>query len=145
MAHTEYVMAEGTRLPRVLVVEDNVDIVAIIERRLRLDGMEPVACTTGAAAKTLLEQETFDAVLLDIMLPDVDGYEVLRHVRAMPSLDELPVVMLTSKASRQDREKAQSMGANAYVIKPFGPHDLVRTLRGLIARRGAAASPPSVS
>ena len=136
-------MTESARLPRVLVVEDNPVIVDIIERRLRLDGMDPVPCMSGAVAKTLLAQETFDAVLLDIMMPDIDGYEVLRHIRATPSLDELPVIMLTSKASRADREKAQAMGANAYIAKPFGPHDLVRTLRGYFARRAAAVSPPS--
>ena len=128
-------------LPRILVVEDNADILGIIERRLRLDGMEPVTCSGGAAAKALLDQETFDAVLLDIMMPDVDGYEVLRHVRATPALAELPVIMLTAKASPRDREKADAMGASAYIVKPFGPHDLVRTLRGLLARRGATASP----
>lgn len=136
-------MTERTSGPRILVVEDNADILDIVERRLRLDGMEPFVCTSGVAAKALLERDTFDAVLLDVMMPDVDGYEVLRHIRASPATEELPVIMLTSKGRREDVEKGHAMGANAYVIKPFGPHDLVRTLRRCLGRR--RASSPSVA
>ena len=134
-------MAE--RLPRVLVVEDNADIVDIVQRRLQLDGIEPVVCSRGAAAKTLLGQQEFDAVVLDIMMPDVSGFEVLEHVRATPALADLPVIMLTAKASPQDRERAKDMGADAYIVKPFGPHDLVRTLRGCFRRRSNAAAAPA--
>jgi DNA-binding response OmpR family regulator len=132
-------MTEQPRAPRILVVEDNADIVDIVQRRLRLDGMDPCVCTSGAEAKALLDRESFDAVLLDIMMPDVDGYEVLRHIRATPAMDELPVVMLTSKARREDVEKGHAMGADAYIIKPFGPHDLVRTLRRCLGKRTGAA------
>ena len=131
------------RLPRVLVVEDNADTADIIQRRLQLDGMEPVVCMRGAEAKTLLGQRQFDAVVLDIMMPDVSGFEVLEHVRATPALADLPVIMLTAKASPQDREQAKDMGADAYIVKPFGPHDLVRTLRGCFRRRSNAAAAPA--
>ena len=131
------------RLPRVLVVEDNADTADIIQRRLQLDGMEPVVCMRGAEAKTLLGQQQFDAVVLDIMMPDVSGFEVLEHVRATPALADLPVIMLTAKASPQDREQAKDMGADAYIVKPFGPHDLVRTLRGCFRRRSNAAAAPA--
>jgi DNA-binding response OmpR family regulator len=131
------------RLRRVLVVEDNADILSIVQRRLELDGMEPVVCARGADAKALLAQQAFDAVLLDIMMPDVDGFEVLRYIRATPALEELPVVMLSAKASPPDRERAKAMGADAYVVKPFGPHDLVRTLRGCFRRRSNVAAAPA--
>ena len=131
------------RLPRVLVVEDNTDTADIIQRRLQLDGMEPVVCHRGAEAKTLLGQQEFDAVVLDLMMPDISGFEVLEHVRATPALEDLPVVMLSAKASPQDRERAKDMGADAYIVKPFGPHDLVRTLRGCFRRRSNAAAAPA--
>jgi DNA-binding response OmpR family regulator len=127
----------------VLVVEDNTDTADIIQRRLQLDGMEPVVCHRGAEAKTLLGQQEFDAVVLDLMMPDISGFEVLEHVRATPSLADLPVIMLTAKASPQDRERAKDMGADAYIVKPFGPHDLVRTLRGCFRRRSNAAAAPA--
>jgi two-component system response regulator MtrA len=131
------------RLPRVLVVEDSAVMLDIIQRRLQLDGMEPVGCTNGAAAKALLGERQFDAVVLDIMMPDISGFDVLEHVRATPALADLPVIMLTAKASPQDRERAKDMGADAYIVKPFGPHDLVRTLRDLFRRRSSATTAPA--
>jgi DNA-binding response OmpR family regulator len=116
----------------------------IIRRRLCLDGFEPVTCASGALAKVLLDRDTFDAVLLDVMMPDVDGYEVLRHIRATPSLLELPVIMLTAKAGREDREKAEELGANAYVTKPFSSLGLVNTLRGLLARTITTTTPARI-
>lgn len=130
--------------PRILIVEDNPDIADIVARRLRLDAMEPSLCPSGAAARDVLARERFDAVLLDIMMPDVDGYEVLRHIRANPALDHMPVICLTSKGRRDDVEKAYAMGANAYVVKPFGPHDLVRTLRACLGRPSTAPPPSTV-
>jgi DNA-binding response OmpR family regulator len=106
----------------------------IIRRRLCLEGLEPVTCASGALAKVLLERDAFDAVLLDVMMPDVDGFELLRHIRATPSLHALPVIMLTAKAGREDREKAEELGADAYITKPFSSLGLVNTLRGLLAR-----------
>jgi DNA-binding response OmpR family regulator len=82
-------------------------------------------------------------VVLDIMMPDIDGFEVLRHVRATPALESLPIIMLSAKASPPDRERAKAMGADAYIVKPFGPHDLVRTLRGCLKRRSNAATAPA--
>jgi DNA-binding response OmpR family regulator len=129
---------------RILIVEDNTDIADIVARRLRLDAMEPSVCASGAAAKELLARERFDAVLLDVMMPDVDGYEVLRHIRSMPALDDMPVIFLTSKGRRDDIERAYAMGANAYVVKPFGPHDLVRTLRACLGRARPAPPPNAI-
>jgi DNA-binding response OmpR family regulator len=136
-------MAEKQGPARILVVEDNASIADIIRRGLHQGGMEPVVCSSGSLAKVLLDRDTFDAVLLDIMMPDVDGYEVLRHIRSSPALDELPVVMLTAKAGRDDVERALAMGANAYITKPFGPHNLLRTLRDLLAKHAGAASDPT--
>jgi DNA-binding response OmpR family regulator len=132
----------SARLPRILVVEDNAAMADIIRRRLCLEGFEPVMCASGTLAKVLLDRDTFDAVLLDVMMPDVDGYDVLRHIRAMPLT--LPVIMLTAKAGLEDREKAEELGANAYVTKPFSSLGLVNTLRTLLARTAAAATPARV-
>ena len=113
------------RLPRVLVVEDNTDTADIIQRRLQLDGMEPVVCHRGAEAKTLLGQQEFDAVVLDLMMPDISGFEVLEHVRATPSLADLPVIMLTAKAQDADVFRGWQSGVDCYLTKPFNPMELL--------------------
>jgi DNA-binding response OmpR family regulator len=138
-------MTNEERKPRILVVEDHPQIADIVQARLRLDGMEPVLCASGAQAKTLVAAEAFDAVVLDVMMPVVDGYEVLRHIRSTPATADLPVVLLTAKARPEDVELGLAMGADAYVTKPFGPFDLVRTLRGCLGRRRdvAPAPPPA--
>ena len=110
----------------------------IIRRGLCLESLEPVTCASGALAKALLLRDAFDAVLLDIMMPDVDGYEVLRHIRAAPSLRGLPVVMLTAKVGHEDHEKAKELGADAYVTKPFSSLALATTLRGVLRQRETA-------
>ena len=106
----------------------------MIRRRLSLEGLDPVPCASGALAKVLLARDAFDAVLLDIMMPDVDGFEVLRHIRAQSHLRALPVVMLTAKVAHEDREMATELGADAYVTKPFSSLGLMSTLRSLLTR-----------
>jgi DNA-binding response OmpR family regulator len=116
------------------VVEDNAAVADMIRRRLSLDGLDPVACAGGALAKVLLDRAAFDAVLLDIMMREVDGFEVLRHIRATPSLRTLPVIILTATVSLEDREKARDLGATAYVTKPFSSQGLMNTLRDVLSR-----------
>jgi CheY-like chemotaxis protein len=123
----------------VLVVEDNADTADIIQRRLQLDGMEPVVCMRGAEAKTLLGQRQFDAVVLDIMMPDVSGFEVLEHVRATPALADLPVIMLTAKAGPQDREQARTWAPTPtrQTVRPSRPRPYAaRLLPAALERRG---------
>ena len=126
------------RKPRILVVEDHPQLADIVETRLRLDGMEPVLCRNGTTALDILATDPIDVVLLDIMMPVVDGYEVLRRIRANPATAEIPVIMLTAKVTRQDVEKSRAMGADDYIAKPFGPHDLVQKIRACLKKRSQA-------
>jgi two-component system phosphate regulon response regulator PhoB len=126
---------DGHRKPRILVVEDHPHIADIVQTRLRLDGMDPVLCANGIDAIARVGAEPFDAVVLDVMMPVVDGYEVLRHIRATPEIAALPVILLTAKARPEDVERGLAMGADEYITKPFGPHDLVRTLRKCLSQR----------
>jgi DNA-binding response OmpR family regulator len=135
-------MSEPARKPRILVVEDHPQLADIVETRLRLDGMDPIVCRNGAAAMALVEmaagKDPFDAVILDVMMPGVDGFEVLRHIRATPGTADLPVILLTAKASLEDVAKGRAMGADEYVTKPFGAHDLVARVRHCLKKRREA-------
>lgn len=119
--------------PRILIVEDHPLIAELVETRLRIEGMVPVPCAGGREAVARLAAEPFDAMVLDLMLPDVDGLEVLRHVRATPATARLPVLVLTARAAAADLEQALDAGADQFVTKPFSGQELVRRLRDCLA------------
>jgi two-component system, OmpR family, response regulator len=133
-------MTDNDNKPRVLVVEDHPLIAELVETRLRIEGMMPVRCPGGREALALIGQEQFDVAILDIMMPDVDGYQVLQQIRATPSTATLPVIFLTAKSTPADIEKGLAMGANYYVTKPFSGADLVRKVRLCLEERKASAS-----
>ena len=134
-------MGDQTK-PRILIVEDHPLIAELVETRLRIEGMQPVKCPGGREALTLVGAEPFDAVILDIMMPDVDGYQVLQHIRAQPATAHLPVIFLTAKATPADIEKGLALGANHYITKPFSGVDLVRKVRLCLEERKAATAEP---
>ncbi len=129
---------ESERKPRILIVEDHPIIAELVETRLRIEGMEPLKCPGGREALQVLGKEPLDAVILDIMMPDVDGYEVLRQIRAQPATRDLPVIFLTAKSTPADVEKGLAMGANYYITKPFSGLDLVRKVRICLEERRAS-------
>ncbi|HXJ35733.1 MAG TPA: response regulator [Candidatus Eisenbacteria bacterium] len=130
--------------PRILIVEDHPLIAELIETRLRIEGMSPTKCTGGREALGALSTEQFDAVILDIMMPDVDGYEVLRSIRSTPATASLPVIFLTAKSAPADIEKGLALGANHYITKPFSGQDLMRKLRLCLAgRKQSSAESPA--
>ncbi len=136
-------MADAQNKPRILIVEDHPLIAELVETRLRIEGMQPVKCPGGREAIALLGTERFDAVILDIMMPDVDGYQVLQHIRSTPATAQLPVIFLTAKATPADIEKGLALGANHYITKPFSGVDLVRKVRLCLEERRAAEATPA--
>jgi DNA-binding response OmpR family regulator len=130
--------------PRILIVEDNALIAELVETRLRIEGMNPVKCSGGREALELVTTERFDAVVLDIMMPDVDGYQVLHHIRSTPETATLPVIFLTAKSTPDDIERGLALGANYYISKPFSGLDLVRKLRLLLEEQKSTRPEPHV-
>ena len=128
-------MSDTERKPRVLIVEDHPIIAELVETRLRIEGMDPIKCPGGREALEVIGRQPLDAVVLDIMMPDVDGYEVLREIRSRPLTRRLPVIFLTAKSTPADVEKGLAMGANYYITKPFSGLDLVRKLRVCLEER----------
>ncbi|HZP41019.1 MAG TPA: response regulator [Candidatus Binatia bacterium] len=130
--------------PRILVVEDHPLIAELIETRLRIEGLRPTKALGGAEAISRLDTEQFDLVILDIMMPDVDGYQVLAHIRNTEATRALPVIFLTARSSPDDVERGLRMGADHYMTKPFSGADLVRRVKILLAERKLGATEPSV-
>jgi two-component system OmpR family response regulator len=134
MAAADLTRADGSPL-RVLVVDDEVNIAELISMALRYEGWQVRMAHTGSAAVNAARELGPDAVVLDMMLPDIDGLEVLRRMRT--SLPDVPVVFLTARDAVEDRVAGLTAGGDDYVTKPFSLEELVARLRGLMRRSGA--------
>lgn len=117
---------------RVLVVDDDASIRALVETTL--DDFEVSTASDGAGALEFLESNTVDVVLLDVMMPGMDGFEVLGRIRRSAKLSELPVVLLTAKTSEADHVRGFRAGADAYVTKPFDVDTLADDLRAITGK-----------
>ena len=116
---------------RILVVDDEKAIADLVGIYLTKEGFDVQIAYSGAdAAKAILEQE-FDLALLDVMLPDIDGFELLRTIRASYTY---PVIMLTARDAQQDKVEGLSLGADDYVVKPFRPLELIARVQAQLRR-----------
>jgi two-component system response regulator MtrA len=108
----------------VLIADDDADILLLVKAVLERSGHEVVAVSDGAEALAIVRARKPDLAVLDISMPEVDGLEVLRRLRADPTTSELPVVLLSARAQEADVERGFAIGASAYLKKPFSPREL---------------------
>lgn len=123
---------------RILVVDDDAKITSFLRRSLALEGYDVVVANSGSEAIRVVADSSPDLMVLDIMMPDVDGLEVCRRVRAAG--EEFPILMLTAKDSVSDRVKGLDQGADDYLVKPFALEELLARVRAL-SRRGPGGRP----
>ena len=135
MSLVELTRPDGTPL-RVLVVDDEVNLAELVEMALRYEGWDVRTAHTGTQAVTAARDHQPDAIVLDIMLPDIDGLEVLRRVRARDA--HVPVLFLTARDAVEDRVVGLTAGGDDYVTKPFSLEEVVARLRALMRRAGAS-------
>jgi DNA-binding response OmpR family regulator len=131
-----------TMKPHVLVVDDSLTIRMDLRGALTAAGFDVTLCETKRAAEMLLNTKRFNAVVLDVMLPDGDGVEILRHIRSLTDGSDTPVVMLSGEAEVRDRVRGLTMGADEYVGKPYNIAYFIRCLRGLCRRERVTTPPP---
>ena len=123
---------------RVLMIDDDAALAGLVGDYLRPFGYEVAAAGTGADGLRRLAAEPFDAVLLDVMLPDLDGFEVCRRIRVA---SDVPVLMLTARGQDEDRIVGLEIGADDYLPKPFNPRELLARLRAVLAGAGRPPRP----
>jgi DNA-binding response OmpR family regulator len=128
-------------MPRVMVVEDDPDIAALMGRYLEKAGFTADLIASGRQALTAIRAQRPDALVLDLMLPGIDGLEVCRIIRSNPSIAAVPIIMVTAKAEESDRIVGLELGADDYLTKPFSPNELVARVRALL-RRSTREAPP---
>lgn len=119
--------------PRILIVEDEPGIADTLQYALRTDGFEPAWCATGMAALDQLRTQPPALVILDVGLPDLNGFEVFKRLR---EIADVPVVFLTARTDEIDRVVGLELGADDYVAKPFSPRELVARVRTILRRAG---------
>ena len=117
---------------RVLIIDDEPSIVISLEFLLKRAGLEVQVARDGEEGLAKLRELRPDAVVLDVMMPKLDGFEVLKAVRADPAIADIPVLMLTAKAREAEQQRGLTLGANAYMAKPFSTHELVDQVMALI-------------
>lgn len=110
---------------RILIVEDEPNIAESLTFILQRAGFEVDTAADGAEALTRLRRQSFAALILDIMLPGMNGFDILRAIRSDPDLAELPVIVLTAKGQAKDRQTAEAIGASAFITKPFSNAEIV--------------------
>jgi DNA-binding response OmpR family regulator len=119
---------------RVLIVDDDPDINEVVQEGLRSAGYDTVGALTGAEALAEVERRCPDLVLLDQMLPDIDGVEVCRRLRAAPRSRHVPIVFLTAVGGSEARVRGLALGADDYIVKPFSMRELILRV-GAVLRR----------
>jgi two-component system OmpR family response regulator len=118
-------------MPRVLVIDDDARLFELLQSYLEENGLQAVHAADGKRGLDELGRGAFDAVLLDVMMPGMDGLEVLRKIRAQGAV---PVIMLTAKGDETDRVVGLELGADDYLGKPFSPRELLARLRAVLRR-----------
>ena len=119
---------------KILVVDDEPTIVRLMEFILARQGHQMVVAVNGEEALAKIRAEQPDLVLLDIMMPRLDGYEVAQRLRADPATAKLPIIMLSAKAQEEDIRKGVDVGVDEYITKPFSPEHLVHVVADYLQR-----------
>jgi DNA-binding response OmpR family regulator len=119
--------------PRILVADDEPALLRLLEFVLGRRGYIIQGVSSGNAALDILKVDCPDLAILDVMMPGIDGYEVLTYIRETAHLSGLPVVMLTARAQLDDIQQGLSLGADAYLAKPFDPEELLSVVESLVS------------
>ncbi|MFM7426329.1 MAG: response regulator transcription factor [Elainella sp.] len=110
---------------RLLLIDDDPNLILLVKDYLEFRGYEVVTADNGQEALEVLDQETPDMIICDVMMPQMDGYSLVEHVRKNPRTSWIPVLFLSAKGQSQDRVKGLNTGADVYMVKPFEPEELV--------------------
>src|SRR5688500_7216111 len=124
---------------RILVVDDEPDIIALVAYHLARSGYRVSTASSGSEALHAARDEQPALIILDLMLPELSGFEVLERIRADKALADIPVLMLTARREEPDRVQGLSLGADDYLVKPFSPQELVLRVRNILRRSRAGA------
>jgi len=122
----------------ILVIDDEKDLIELVRYNLEKDGFDVIAATDGQSGLDVVKKHRPDLVVLDLMMPGVDGLQICKQLRADPRTGRIPVIMLTAKATEADRIVGLELGADDYITKPFSPREVVARVKAVLRRSAPA-------
>jgi phosphate regulon transcriptional regulator PhoB len=125
----------------ILIVDDEPDVLDLLVYNLQKAGYKTISARDGATALQKARDEVPSLIVLDLMLPQMDGTEVCRHLKADPKTAHIPIIMLTAKAEEVDRVVGLELGADDYVTKPFSPREMALRVKGVLRRASGKGAP----
>jgi len=120
-------------MKKILIADDRFEVVELVKVTLEGEGYQTIDAFDGREALEKIGKEKPDLILLDIIMPKMDGFEVLRNLKDDSNTKDIPVIMLTAKGQKVDKEKGGKLGAQDYIIKPFSPSHLLRKIEEILA------------
>ncbi len=133
-------MAKGT----ILVIDDEKDLIDLVSYNLEKEGFAVRSAFDGEAGLASAKREVPDLLLVDLMMPGMDGLELCRRLRSDPLTASIPIIMLTAKSAESDRVVGLELGADDYVTKPFSPRELAARVKAVLRRSSSQGAPPAV-
>jgi phosphate regulon transcriptional regulator PhoB len=128
----------------ILIVDDEQDVLDLLVYNLQKAGYKTISARDGASALQKARDEVPSLIVLDLMLPQMDGTEVCRHLKADPKTAHIPIIMLTAKAEEVDRVVGLELGADDYVTKPFSPREMALRVKGVLRRASGKGAPAEI-
>jgi DNA-binding response OmpR family regulator len=128
-------VTDSDSTPTILVADDEEDLRELVTYRLTRSGYRVIGAGDGQEALELAAERAPDLMVLDVMMPKLDGYELTRRVRAEEALSSIPVILLTARSQESDIDRGFEVGADDYLKKPFNPDELVARVRAVLGRR----------
>lgn len=122
-------------MARVLAVDDDPTILRLLQVNLEMEGHDVLTAENGQSALAVIRAERPEVVLLDVMMPEMDGFQVCEAVRADPDIAGTPIVFVSARAQQSDLDRGYASGADGYITKPFDPLELIETIERLAAGR----------
>jgi len=120
-------------MKKILIADDRSEVVELVKVTLEGEGYQTIDASDGREALEKIKREKPDLILLDIIMPRMDGFEVLSKVKKDPKTKDIPIIMLTAKGQKSDQEKGEELGATGYIIKPFSPSALLKRIEEILA------------
>ncbi|MEI6863674.1 MAG: response regulator, partial [Candidatus Omnitrophota bacterium] len=119
---------------KILIVDDEKQLVSLVRLHMEMSGYEVLSASDGEEALAVANRDKPDLMILDLMLPKIDGWEVCKRLRAESKSGDIPVIMLTARSETEDKLKGFECGADDYMTKPFSPRELVARVKRVLAR-----------